>query len=73
MRAPPGGPNAVFGKILKNNSNFGSWRTPLGKILDPPLTSIRVSRNVQSWQHWQFVQLLLKIKWKSKTAESILI
>ena len=28
---------AVFGKNLKNNSNFGSWRTPLGKILDPPL------------------------------------
>ena len=26
-----------FGKNLKNNSNFGSWRTPLGKILDPPL------------------------------------
>ena len=29
--------HAVFGKILKNNGNFGSWRTPLGKILDPPL------------------------------------
>ena len=24
-------------KKLKNNSTFGSWRTPLGKILDPPL------------------------------------
>ena len=23
--------HAVFGKNLKNNSNFGSWRTPLGK------------------------------------------
>ena len=29
--------HAVFSKNLKNNSNFGSWRTPLGKILDPPL------------------------------------
>ena len=39
--SPPGGPNSlifnqVFGKNLKNNSNFGSWRIPLGKILDPP-------------------------------------
>ena len=24
-------------KHLKNNSTFGSWHTPLGKILDPPL------------------------------------
>ena len=31
--------HAVFGKNLKNSSNFGSWRTPLGKILDPPLVS----------------------------------
>ena len=23
--------DAVFGKNLKNNSNFGSWRTPRGK------------------------------------------
>ena len=29
--------HAVFSKNSKNNSNFGSWRTPLGKILDPPL------------------------------------
>ena len=29
--------HAVFGKKLKNNSTFGSWRTPFGKILDPPL------------------------------------
>ena len=29
--------HAVFGKNVKNNSNFGSWRPPLGKILDPPL------------------------------------
>ena len=29
--------HAVYGKNLKNNSNFGSWPTPLGKILDPPL------------------------------------
>ena len=40
-RAPRGSKffhfHAVFGKNLKNNSNFGSWRTPLGKIVDPPL------------------------------------
>ena len=41
-RAPPWGSkffhfHAVFGKNVKNNSNFGSWRPPLGKILDPPL------------------------------------
>ena len=40
--APPRGSkffhfHAVFSKNLKNNSNFGSLRTPLGKILDPPL------------------------------------
>ena len=40
--APPRGSkffhfHALFSKNLKNNSNFGSWRTPLGKILDPPL------------------------------------
>ena len=29
--------HAVFGTKLKNNSFFGSWRNPLGKILDPPL------------------------------------
>ena len=29
--------HAVFGKNVKNNSNFGSWHPPLGKILDPPL------------------------------------
>ena len=43
-RAPPWGSkffhfHAVFGKKLKNNSIFGSWRSPLGKILDPPLHS----------------------------------
>ena len=32
--------HAVFGKNVKNNSNFGSWRPPLGKILDPPLYMI---------------------------------
>ena len=32
--------HAVFGKNVKNNSNFGSWRPPLGKILDPPLILI---------------------------------
>ena len=41
-RAPPRGSkffhfHAVFGKNVKNNSNFGSWRSPLEKILDPPL------------------------------------
>ena len=29
--------HAVFSKNSINNSSFGSWRTPLGKILDPPL------------------------------------
>ena len=43
-RAPPLGSkffhfHAVFGKKLKNNSTFGSWRPPLGKILDPPLVT----------------------------------
>ena len=43
-RAPPWGSkffhfHAVFGKNVKNNSNFGSWRPPLGKILDPPLVT----------------------------------
>ena len=32
--------HAVFGKNLKNNSNFGSWHTPVGKILDPPLQAV---------------------------------
>ena len=40
---PPGGPNSFIfmqfsAKKLKSNSTFGSWHTPLGKILDPPLT-----------------------------------
>ena len=44
-RAPPWGSkffhfHAVFGKNVKNNSNFGSWRPPLGKILDPPLNIV---------------------------------
>ena len=39
---PPGVPNSFIfmqfsGKKLKNNSTIGSWCTPLGKILDPPL------------------------------------
>ena len=43
-RAPPWGSkffhfHAVFGKNVKNNSNFGSWRPPPGKILDPPLVT----------------------------------
>ena len=37
---PPGSKffhfHAVFGKKIKNNSTFRGWRTPLGKILDPP-------------------------------------
>ena len=41
-RDAPQGPNSFIfmqfsGTKLKNNSTFGSWRTPLGKILDPPL------------------------------------
>ena len=32
--------HAVFDKNLKYDSNFGSWRTPLGKILDTPLAGI---------------------------------
>ena len=44
-RPPPWGSkffhfHAVFGKNVKNNSNFGSWCPPLGKILDPPLASV---------------------------------
>ena len=39
---PPLGPNSFIfmqfsGTKLKNNSTFGSWHTPLDKILDPPL------------------------------------
>ena len=30
--------HVVLAKNLKNNSTFGSWRTPLGKILALPLT-----------------------------------
>ena len=37
--------HAVFGKNLKNNSNFESWRTPLGKILDPPLNINHYAEN----------------------------
>ena len=44
--APLGGPNSFIfmqfsAKNLKNNSTYGSWRTPLGKILDPPLELIK--------------------------------
>ena len=40
--APLGGPDSFIfkqflAKQLKNNSTFGSWRSPLGKILDPLL------------------------------------
>ena len=41
--APPGPNSFIFmqfsAKNLKNNNTFQSWRTPLGKILDPPLIS----------------------------------
>ena len=41
--------HAVFGKNVKNNSNFGSWRPPLGKILDPPLYYIhKKHRSIKS-------------------------
>ena len=45
VQPPPPGPkffhfHAAFGKKLKNNSTFGSWRNALGKILDPPLVSL---------------------------------
>ena len=51
MRAPPGGPNSFIfmqfsGTKLKNNSTFGSWRPPLGKILDPPLVSVNTTLKV---------------------------
>ena len=41
-RAPPGGPNSFIfmqfsAKIINKHTHFGSWRPPLGKILDPPL------------------------------------
>ena len=68
-RAPPGGPNsfhfhAVFGKNLKNSSNFGSWRTPWGKswthhwiiytdIFHNAILSIDTSNNAWYKQaHW---------------------
>ena len=40
----PGGPNSFIfmqfsAKNMQNDSTFGSWRTPLRKILDPPLLS----------------------------------
>ena len=47
-RAPsPVGPNSFIfiqfsAKKLKNNNTFGSWRTPLGKILDPTLMYVCV-------------------------------
>ena len=52
-RTPPGSPNSFIFmqfsvKKLKNNITFGSWRAPLGKILDPPLVlhSICFSKQV---------------------------
>ena len=51
--------HAVFSKKMKNNSNFGSWRTPLGKILDPPLHwysiddhELFLSGNSVSFSNW---------------------
>ena len=37
---------------LKNNSTFGSWLTPLGKILDPPLIGIPlISYGTDIWDN----------------------
>ena len=52
-RAPPWGSkffhfHAVFSPKLKNNSDFGSWRTPLGKILDPPLLQLVKTKALKS-------------------------
>ena len=52
---PPGGPNSFIfmrfsAKIINKHTHFGSWRPPLGKILDPPLISIvslRTSGGIQ--------------------------
>ena len=38
--------HAVFDKKLKNNSIFGSWRPPLGKILDPPLLPVTIWKKI---------------------------
>ena len=51
---PPGAPNSFIfmqflGTKLKNNSTFGSWRTPVGKILDPPLRTVQFE-NIR-WSH----------------------
>ena len=42
---PPGGPNSFIfmqfsAKIINKHTHFGSWRPPLGKILDPPLVAV---------------------------------
>ena len=51
--ARPPGPNSFIfmqfsAKKLKNNSTFGSWRIPLGKILDPPLGIIIITARKRS-------------------------
>ena len=45
---PPGGPNSFIfmqfsAKIINKHTHFGSWRPPLGKILDPPLLGVSIS------------------------------
>ena len=50
-------------ELLKNDSNFGSWRTPLGKILDPPLVrncwcSSWLTRSNKCWELHPTKQLL---------------
>ena len=69
-RPPPWGSkffhfHAVFGKNVKNNSNFGSWRPPLGKILDPPLLVITyvTTKSQHIWSkkgkyHWVLIDLV---------------
>ena len=56
--------HAVFGKKLKNNSTFGSWRTPLGKILDPPL---HIDEPLGDLKCTKFRKLKCKSKCKSWT------
>ena len=69
-RAPRGSKffhfHAVFGKNLKNNSNFGSWRTPLGKILDPPLDRDKIIK-----RHLKIFQQLFSLCCRQMSANKI--
>ena len=38
-----------FGQKMQNNSTFGSWCTPLRKILDPPLVAIELFQVLLSY------------------------